>query len=168
MVQRKYYYTLTCTPVTSLTNVTPVSLPAGTTCGISTPDPSAPTPQTFASSTNNFAPTIYITTTGNSFARVNAPVWKYLGGGVSLGLLLPLFAMRRRFRKGVVLAVTLLSLAVVPMLTGCGSTGAAVSNANVTPTGTYYFQVTATAQSGTTAPANVYSAVFEVVVQPAN
>ncbi|WP_263379324.1 beta strand repeat-containing protein [Granulicella paludicola] len=165
----KYNYTLACTAVTSLSNVTPVSLPAGTTCGISTSDPNALSPQTFASNAANYAPTIYVTTTGNLFAKLTSPVSKQIGGLFSLAMLLPIIALRRRLRRGMVLTVMLLSLATVPMLTGCGSSGnMQPTSTNVTPTGTYYFQVTATATSTTTSPAAVYSAVFEVVVQPAN
>lgn len=162
-------YKLACLAVGSLTSSTAVSLPAGMTCNISTPDPNAASPTTFSYTSTNYIPTILVVTTGNSYAKNLTPGrgWRQGWGEGLAALLLPMLLYRRRLRKGAVGLVTvLLSLAAIPLLSGCGSGGSLPASANATPSGTYYFIVTAT-PTNTSLP-TVTSAAFEVVVQKAN
>lgn len=162
-------YALACIAVTSLTNNTPVSLPAGMTCTISTPDPNAASPTTFSYSFTNYIPSILVVTTGNSYARNNPPLrnWQSGLGEALAALLFPVLFYRRRLGKGAVrLLVIVLTAASLPLLSGCGTGGNIATSANVTPSGTYYLVVTAT-PTNTSLP-TIMSAVFEVVVQKPN
>ena len=161
-------YLLSCFAVSSLTSITPISLPAGMTCNISTPDPNAVTSTTFTYTSTNYIPTILVVTTGNSFARNAEPErWRQGWGEALAALLLPALFLRRRLRKGSLrLVALLLSLSALPLLSGCGSGGNVGVSANVTPTGLYYFVVKATPTNPSLAA--VTSAVFEVMVQKAN
>jgi trimeric autotransporter adhesin len=78
--------------------------------------------------------------------------------GMLLGLLLaPLaFAGRRRLRRGIGVALILVAgVSAGSALTGCGSGPSSVSDLRYTPAGTYQYQVTASATSGTSQSSTV-------------
>ncbi len=164
-------YNLSCTFVTSLTNATPVTPPVGTTCNISTPDPNAGSPTIYsynAALPTEYIPTVLVITTGNSYAKNMQPLqnWQRGLGEAMAALLFPVVLFRRRLGKGLVrLAIIVLSVAALPLLSGCG-TGGLAPNPNATPSGTYYSIVTAK-PTDMSLP-TITSAVFEIIVQKAN
>ena len=143
-------YTLSCFMVDAATQSIPTPFATGVSCQV---------PATIVSPN---APAIYIATQGNLTGSNHTPAWGKVSGVMFATLLVPLLLFRRRlaYPKQLVL-LALLLLAGAASLTGCGSgsTGSAV----VTPSGTYYFRVSATMTSGGTKTV-VTSTAFSVKV----